>query len=86
LELKVGDILRLSSAANDVVTFSVDSKDRFRCDIGLRRFRKSISVNEIIETEKDAVKRTLENLEKQRNDKISGVRDIIHEDNIDEDE
>jgi len=86
LELKVGDIIRLSSHADDVVSVSVDGKDRFRGEIGLRRFRKSISVNEIIETEKDAVKRTLENLEKQRHDKISGVRDIIHEDNIDEDE
>ena len=86
LELKVGDIIRLSSPADDVVSVSVDGKDRFRGEIGLRRFRKSISVNEIIETEKDAVKRTLENLEKQRHDKISGVRDIMHEDNMDEDE
>jgi len=86
LELKVGDIIRLSSHADDVVSVSVDGKDRFRGEIGLRRFRKSISVNEIIETEKDAVKRTLENLEKQRHDKISGVRDIMHEDNMDEDE
>jgi len=86
LELKVGDIIRLSSPADDVITVSVDGKDRFKGNIGLRRFRKSISVNEIIETEKDAVKRTLENLEKQRHDKISGVRDIMHEDNRDEDE
>ncbi|WP_304546482.1 flagellar motor switch protein FliM [Sulfurimonas microaerophilic] len=79
LELKVGDVLRLSSPADDVVTVSVDGKDRFRGEIGLRRFRKSINVLEIIETEKDEVKFALENLERQRHDKISGVRDIIHE-------
>jgi len=76
----VGDVLRLSSAADDIVTVAVDGKERFRGEIGLRRFRKSIQITEIIETEKDAVKRTLENLEKQRHEKISGVRDIIHED------
>ena len=80
LGLQVGDVLRLSSAANDIVTVSVDSKERFKGEIGLRRFRKSIQITEIIDTEKDAVKRALESFEKQRHDKISGVREIIHED------
>jgi flagellar motor switch protein FliM len=78
LDLKIGDVLRLSSPADDIVTVSVDGKDRFKGEIGLRRFRKSINVIEIIETEKDEVKYALENLERQRHDKISGVRDIIH--------
>ena len=90
LDLKVGDVIRLSSAADDIVTVSVDGKDRFRGEIGLRRFRKTIAITEIIETEKDEVKFALENLEKQRHDKISGVKDIIHQDegnygSIDED-
>jgi flagellar motor switch protein FliM len=80
LDLKVGDVLRLSTAADDIVTVSVDGKERFKGEIGLRRFRKSIQITEIIETEKDAVKRALEKLEKQRHEKISGVKDIIHED------
>jgi len=86
LELKVGDVIRLSTPADDIVSVSVDGKDRFRGEIGLRRFRKSININEIIETEKDAVKRTLENLEKQRHEKISGVKDIIHQDELENDE
>jgi flagellar motor switch protein FliM len=77
LELKIGDVLRLSSAADDIVTVSVDGKERFKGEIGLRRFRKSIQVTEVIDTEKDAVKRALENFEKQRKEKISGVKDII---------
>jgi len=86
LELQVGDVLRLSSAANDIVTVAVDGKERFRGEIGLRRFRKSIQITEVIDTEKDAVKRALENFEKQRHEKISGVRDIINEDPIDDNE
>ena len=87
LEIQVGDVLRLSSAADDIVTVSVDGKERFRGEIGLRRFRKSISITEIIDTEKDAVKRALEKFEKERKDKISGVREIIddlEEDNLEE--
>jgi len=84
LELHVGDVLRLSSAADDIVTVSVDGKERFRGEIGLRRFRKSISITEVIDTEKDAVKRALENFEQERQNKISGVREII--DDIQEDE
>jgi len=79
LNLQVGDILRLASAADDIVTVSVDAKDRFKGEIGLRRFRKSIQITEIINTEKDAVKRALESFERQRHDKISGVQDIIHD-------
>ena len=80
LEVKVGDVLRLSAAADDIVTVSVDGKDRFKGEIGLRRFRKSIQINEIIDTEKDAVKRALENFEKSRHEKISGVKEIIDSD------
>ena len=84
LELHVGDVLKLSSAADDIVTVSVDGKERFRGEIGLHRFRKSISITEVIDTEKDAVKRALENFEQERKNKISGVREII--DDIEEDE
>jgi flagellar motor switch protein FliM len=77
LELKVGDVLRLSSPANDIVTVSVDGKERFKGSIGLRRFRKSIQITEITYTEKDAVKRALENFESIRHDKITGVNDIL---------
>ncbi|MFK5938731.1 MAG: flagellar motor switch protein FliM [Sulfurimonas sp.] len=86
LGLQIGDVLRLSSAADDIVTVSVDSKERFKGQIGLRRFRKSIQITEIIDTEKDAVKRALESFEKQRHDKISGVREIINDENITNDE
>ena len=85
LELQIGDVLRLSTAANDIVTVAVDGKERFRGEIGLRRFRKSIQITEIIDTEKDAVKRALESFEKQRHDKISGVKEIINQE-IDDDE
>jgi len=78
LELEVGDILRLSNAADDIVTVAVDGKERFKGKIGLRRYRKSIKITEIIETEKDAVKRALEQLEMMRHEKISGVKDIIN--------
>jgi len=79
LGLKVGDVVRLSTPADDIVTIRVDSKERFKGEIGLRRFRKSIQITEIIDTEKDAVKRALESFELQRHEKISGVKDIINE-------
>ena len=87
LGLKVGDVVRLSSPADDIVTVSVDSKERFKGEIGLRRFRKSIQITETIDTEKDAVKRALENFETQRHEKVTGVKDIINkEEFMNEDE
>ncbi len=87
LELQVGDVLRLSSVADDIVTVSIDGKKRFLGEIGLRRFRKSISITEVIDTEKDAVKRALENFEKERQNAILGTREVIddiQEDNLEE--
>ena len=74
LDLVEGDIIRLKAAANDVVTVSVDKKERFRGVVGLKRFRKSIQITDVIDTEKDAVKRILEHFEILRKEKISGVR------------
>jgi len=80
LSLQVGDVVRLSTPADDIVTVSVDLKDRFKGKIGLRRFRKSIQITEVIDTEKDAVKRALENFELLRQEKMSGVKEIIEDD------
>lgn len=77
LELCQGDIIRLNTPANDVVRLSIDGKARFYGEIGLRRFRKSIRITEVIDTEKDAVKRALKVFEKQRKEQISGFKQII---------
>ena len=85
LDLKNGDIIRLNSSADDIVSLSVDGKERFKGEIGLRRFRKSIRITEIIYTERDDVKRVLKHYEALRRDKISGVKEIMN-DNIDYDD
>jgi len=77
LELSLGDIVRLKSPANDIVTLNIDGKERFRGEIGLRRFRKSVQITEIIDTEKDAVKRALKDFEMKRKEKLSSAKEII---------
>jgi flagellar motor switch protein FliM len=83
LELSEGDIIRLNNAGDDIVKLRVDGKERFKGEIGLRRFRKSIQITEVIDTEKDAVKRALKRFEDERYDKISGAKNII-DDNSEE--
>ncbi len=79
LELEAGDVIRLNTPADDTVVLSIDGKERFKGEIGLRRFRKSVKVTEVIETEKDEVKRILEKLETRRREKISGVKELMDE-------
>ncbi len=81
LELQKGDIISLNTPADDTVILSIDGKDRFKGEIGLRRFRKSVQITEVIETEKDEVKRILERLEQSRKEKISGVKELMDEEN-----
>jgi len=87
LEIEEGDILRLNLPANDVVSVSVDGKERFVAQMGLRRFRKSVQITEVIDTEKDAVKRALKEFEAKRKERIIGAKEIIRTpDEFDEDE
>ncbi len=81
LELQSGDVIKLLAPANDIVVLNIDGKDRFLGKIGLKRLRKSIKIIEVIDTEKDAVKRALENFETTRRDKISGVKELMQDDN-----
>ncbi len=78
LALDVGDILRLNTPADDSVTLSINGKERFEGKIGLRRFRKSIQITQVIDTEKDSVKRVLSDIEAKRKEKISGAKEIIY--------
>ncbi|MFP4332007.1 MAG: flagellar motor switch protein FliM [Campylobacterales bacterium] len=78
LDIKEGDILRLDRPADDTAIVSVDGKDKFIGEIGLRRFRKTFQLKEVIRTEKDEVKKILEMLEKQR---VSRITSMQEEDN-----
>ncbi len=71
LDLEKGDIIRLDRAADDHAIISIDKKDLFLGEIGLRRFRKSIKIEELIKTDKDEIKHVLEDLEKKRREKVS---------------
>ncbi len=71
LELKKGDIIRLDSKADNTATLTIDQKRLFKGEIGLKRYRKSIKITEILRTDKDEIKDILENLEKERLRKVS---------------
>ena len=86
LDLEVGNIIRLSSAANDIVNVSVDGKERFKAEVGIKRLRKSIKITEVIDNEHDSVKRALEGFEYIRNEKISSAKEIMSQVGEDEDE
>jgi flagellar motor switch protein FliM len=78
LDVVPGDVLKLQNSADDIVTVSIDGKDRYRGKIGLRRFRKAVEIESVIDTEKDSIKRALEELERNRKERL---RDMIDQDN-----
>ena len=71
LNLKRGDIVRLDRPADDTAVLNADGKDRFVGKIGLRRFRKSIEVIQLIVDEKDEVKEILEEIEQERRRRLA---------------
>ncbi len=75
LELEKGDIIRLDRIADNHAIVSIDKKDLFLAEIGLHRFRKSVKLKELIRTDKDEVKSTLEQLEMKRMEKIYSAPD-----------
>jgi flagellar motor switch protein FliM len=86
LDICAGDILRLDTASNDIVVIEIDKKLKFKGRVGLRRFRKSIQITEIIDTEKDAVKRAIEYFEVERRHKLEIYNDEVLKSSLKEEE
>lgn len=62
LELTVGDIIKLDNHVDDGVAVSVNEKERFVGQIGVRRHRKSVKIKEKIFSEQDELKDILEEI------------------------
>jgi len=73
LALEKGDIVRLDRPADDKAIINTDGKDRFIGKIGLKRFRKSVEVTEILVGEHDEVKELLQKIEQERRAKIANT-------------
>lgn len=78
LDLKEGDILKLDRSADDHAIVSIDKKDVYLAKAGVRRYRKSIQIKELIKTDKDEVKYALEAYELERREKLE-QQNIIEE-------
>jgi flagellar motor switch protein FliM len=74
LSLKKGDIIIFDKPANDEVIVRVDGKNKFIAEIGSKRYRKTIKIKYIMETEKDFTKHILEELEKERARKLTDMK------------
>ena len=75
LALEKGDIVRLDRPADDKAIINADGKDRFIGKIGLKRFRKSIEITEILIDERDEVKELLQKIEFERRSKLANTLD-----------
>ncbi len=73
LDLKKDDIIRLDRSADDTAIVSVDKKDMFIGNIGIRRFRKSIKISDFIKSDRDEIKEYLEIIEENRRKKMSTI-------------
>jgi len=73
LAIKNGDIIRLDRPADDHAVINADGKDRFIGKIGLKRFRKSIEVTQILSGEHEEVKELLQKIEQERRAKIANT-------------
>jgi len=73
LDLEVGDIIKLNRPADDTVIVKVDGREKFVADFGVRRYRRSIKIREILKTEHDEVKEILQKLEQKRKEKLEQI-------------
>jgi len=73
IDLEVGDIIKLNRPADDTVVVKVDGREKFIADFGVRRYRRSIKIREILKTEHDEVKEILEKLEEMRKEKLAKI-------------
>jgi len=68
LELESGDMLKLDRGIDDGVEVTINGKERFVADVGVKRHRKSLRIREKIFGEADELKEILEEIAKNRDD------------------
>ena len=73
LDLQEGDVIKLNRPADDTVVVKVDGREKFIAEFGIRRYRRSIKIKEILRTEHDEIKEILEMLELERKQKIEQI-------------
>ena len=73
LDLEVGDIIKLNRPADDTVIVKVDGREKFIADFGVRRYRRSIKIREILKTEHDEIKEILQKLEQKRKERLEQI-------------
>ncbi len=73
LDLKVGDIIKLNRPADDTVIVKVDGREKFIAEFGVRRYRRSIKIRDILKTEHDEIKEILLKLEQKRKEKLEQI-------------
>ncbi len=73
LDLQEGDIIKLNRPADDTVVVKVDGREKFIADFGVKRYRRSIKIREILKTEHDEIKQILEKLEEKRKQKLEQI-------------
>jgi flagellar motor switch protein FliM len=73
LDLEVGDIIKLNRPADDTVIVKVDGREKFIADFGVRRYRRSIKIKEILKTEHDEIKEILQKLEQKRKERLEQI-------------
>lgn len=75
LALSCGDVIKLDRVADDTAILSIDRKNLFTGKMAINRFRKSITINEVIISDADEVKSNLANLENIRK---KAIQDASH--------
>ena len=73
LDLREGDVIKLNRPADDTVLVKVDGREKFIAEFGVRRYRRSIKIKEILRTEHDEIKEILEMLELERKQKLEQI-------------
>ncbi|NPA87227.1 flagellar motor switch protein FliM [Caminibacter pacificus] len=73
LELQEGDIIKLNRPADDTVVVKVDGREKFIAEFGVKRYRRSIKIKEILKTEHDEIKQILEKLEQKRKQRLEQI-------------
>jgi len=73
LDLEEGDIIKLNRPADDTVIVKVDGREKFIAEFGVRRYRRSVKIKEILKTEHDEIKEILQKLERKRKEKLEQI-------------
>ncbi len=82
LDLEVGNIIKLDNPASNKAMLTVDKKEVFETQMGVRRHHKTLQLTQIVKNDKDEIKEILRHYEESKRARLQKLKNEVKKEEV----